>query len=105
MTQSQPLEAESSRMAAGKTAQSRAPTEVLPQPPHVNSYVASSLLPQRTPWGTLLWKTLRKGPSRDHRPLGEPWASYSQDLPLSTDSLRIFPSHFCTFLEHVPSDQ
>ncbi|XDA85944.1 hypothetical protein R6Z07F_015701 [Ovis aries] len=57
------------------------------------------------PWGTLLWKTLRKGPSRGHRPLGEPWASSSQDLPLATDSLRIFPWHFCPFLEHVPSDQ
>lgn len=60
------------------------------------SSVASSHLPQWIPWGSLLQKILRKGPSQGLWPVGKPWAFFSQDLSLSTNSLCIFPCHFCT---------
>ncbi|XP_037601447.1 coiled-coil domain-containing protein 33-like [Cebus imitator] len=59
----------------------------------------------RVPWGTLLRKILRKGPREGHQSIGKPKAPSFQDLTSSTDSLLIFPWHFCTFLEHVPLDE
>ncbi|KAG8514531.1 Coiled-coil domain-containing protein 33 [Galemys pyrenaicus] len=60
---------------------------------------------QRIPWGALLRKVLRRGPRHSRWRSGKPGSSSSQNLPLSADSLLIFPWHFCTFLEHVPQDE
>ncbi|KAL4836552.1 hypothetical protein H8958_000574 [Nasalis larvatus] len=59
----------------------------------------------RVPWGTLLWKILRKGPRQGHQSIGKSKPPPSQDLTSSTNSPLIFPWHFCTFLERVPLNE